>query len=459
MIYETLFRHLLFPAYERWVKRRATPACLRDLERTQWLPADRLEALALERLNALLAHAWAEVPALQERWRAAGLEPGPLASLADLGRYPVLGKADFKAAGEAMRARSWAGRTMRKTTGGSTGDPFAFEYTMDSYAWRTAAMWRGYAWAGARLGRRTAYLWGAAFDLEGMTGLRERLYHRAFNRKVFNCFSLSDEVFADYVAQMQAFRPEVIVAYVTPLGMLARWMVANGKRLPSVRAVVSAAEALDEPTRIAVREAFGIEAFNTYGCREFMLIGAECPAHDGLHATLDNLVVETVDDAGQPVRDRPGYVVVTDLHNHGMPFVRYRTGDVATLSSRACSCGRGLPLLEKIHGRELDLLRSRDGRLVPGEYIVYLCLGVTESVANYQVIQRDLDSLDVLLVPRGETVPEADLEKLRSGLRRAIGEQVSIRFELVKEIPLTRSGKRRVTQSFVGGLPGAGGGQ
>jgi phenylacetate-CoA ligase len=159
-MYQTLFRHLLFPVYEGVVLRRNTHVYLSEYERSQWLDRAGLEALQLRKLNALLAHCWRNVPFLQRHWAAVGLQPGPLASVAGLQRYPRLTKQQVTENYQDCIAADWRGRTMTKHSGGSSGQPFRFEITMDSYARRTALMWRSYAWGGAAIGTRTAYLWG-----------------------------------------------------------------------------------------------------------------------------------------------------------------------------------------------------------------------------------------------------------------------------------------------------------
>ena len=108
---------------------------------------------------------------------------------------------------------------------------------------------------------------------------------------------------------------------------------ARGCVPPAPRSVVVGAEKLHDFQRVTIERVFRAPVFETYGCREFMLIGAECEHHNGLHLTMENLHVELVDDAGAPVAPGvEGNVIVTDLTNLGMPFVRYATGDRAVAS-------------------------------------------------------------------------------------------------------------------------------
>ena len=454
-MYEFLFKHLLFPFYETTVKKRGTVRHLRELERSQWLSADALAALQLRKLNTLLDHAWREVPFLQQFWGDHGAPRGPLSHVSELVRYPVLTKDVVKAHYDGMVSTSWRGRTLSKTTGGSTGVPFKLEYTMDSYAARTALMWRGYRWAQADLGRRTLYLWGVPLGASKKTMQREAMFHRLYNRRMVNSFELRVDNAAEYIKAINGFQPKTLVGYVAPLVVLAEWIIRTGAKVHRPTAVITGAEALNEAQRLLIETAFGAPAFNTYGSREVGLIGAECAEKTGLHVSIDHMVVETVDDEGHSVSGRPGHVLITDLSNFGMPFVRYRIGDAATFSNVTCPCGRHLPLFSAVHGRTLDLIRTRDGRILPGEFFPHL-LKDFAFVQQYQVVQHNLDHLEVKLVPApGQPLDAGPYNEaqLMALLRQALGEHMRISVSFVDSIPLTPAGKRRATISHVVGLP------
>ena len=173
-----------------------------------------------------------------------------------------------------------------------------------------------------------------------------------------------------------------------------------------------------------------------------MLIASECEQRNGLHLTADHLVVELEALRPTPEGEQIGEVVITDLHNYGMPFLRYANGDMATANDQACACGRGLPLLRRVDGRKLDTLRTPAGHLLPGEYIVYAFLQVN-GVKQYQVVQRELETLDITLVP-GEGFGEPVLEQIRAEIAKVVGASVSIRFHIADAIAASPSGKHRV---------------
>jgi phenylacetate-CoA ligase len=440
-LYEQVFRRVLFPAYESGLRRRRTLAYLAGYERDQWLAPEQLRALQWQRLQRLLEHCGTHVPYYRRRWRELGVTAADIRSLDDYARLPVLTKAEIRAHAEEFEADGWRGRLLYKATGGSTGEPLRFGYTRESNDRRTAVMWRGYGWAGARMGRRTLFLWGGAVGQpHPLKQFKERLYHAAFARRMLNSFHMTDANLGRYADAIDSYRPEVIVGYVGPLVRLAQWLLDSGRRVARPVSVLGAAEALHDFQRELIERAFGCPAYNTYGCREVMLIASECEHRQGLHVNADHLVVEL-----HGAQAGPGEVLLTDLSNHGMPLLRYANGDMATAGDGTCPCGRGLPLLSRVDGRVLDAIRTPDGRLLPGEFFPHMLKDVP-GLKRFQLVQRDLDRLELSLVC-GEAFDDASLAYIRREVAKVAGERVGLECRIVDDIPLTPSGKLRVTVS------------
>src|SRR5439155_10265812 len=126
-----------------------------------------------------------------------------------------------------------------------------------------------------------------------------------------------------------------------------------GQRLPGLRAIQSIAEALTEEARASVEAAFGVPVKNLYSCMEAGYVASTCPEGHGLHVHAENVLLEVLDEQGRPCRPgETGRVVLTALHNFLTPFVRYEILDGATLGAERCPCGRGLPLLTGVQGRQ-----------------------------------------------------------------------------------------------------------
>ena len=451
--YEKAFSRVLYPLWESGLRRRHTLAYLADYQRDQWLAPEQIAALQWQRLKRLLEHCEQKVPYYRQRWREAGVAVADIRNLDDYAQLPMLTKADIRQHFDALQAEGWHDRVLTKATGGSTGDPLRFGYTRESYERRTAVMWRGYDWAGSRMGRRTLFVWGGAVGTPNrVQQFKDRVYNAAFARRVLNSFGMTEANMAGYADAIDDYRPQVIVGYVGPLVRLAQWLLDTGRRVAAPRSIIGAAESLHEFQREIIERAFGCPAYNTYGCREFMLIASECERREGLHVNADHLVVELQRHPGAPVTE-PGEVVITDLFNYGMPFVRYLNGDVATASDHVCSCGRGLPLLQRVDGRLLDAIRTPAGHLLPGEFFPHMLKDVP-GLVRFQVVQRRLDQLELSLV-RGPGFDEASLAYIRRELAKVVGDSLQLNVHFVDDIPLTPSGKWRVCISELPATPAA----
>lgn len=446
-MYGKLYRHVLLPLFDS-VKGRQTMALWRDAERTQWWSRHQLEELQLQSLKALLAHAWQTCPYYREDWTNRGLDPLQLTSLSDFQEWPQITRDVIRRNRLQMRTTADVKR-MSKATGGSSGEPLQFDLDSGSNDRRTAMTFRGYGWAGAAPGTKQLYIWGTPVGkLPGWKRMKMELHHRFDRHLILSCFDFTPAQMLRHFHRMNRYRPDVIVAYTNPLYEFARFLEQKGLQPVRPGSIVVGAEKLHDFQRELIERVFGARIFETYGSREFMLIGAECEHHCGLHLSMENLLVEVLDDEGNPTpAGQEGNVVITDLFNYGMPFIRYVNGDRAIAGFESCCCGRGLPLLRKVVGRQLDTLETPDGRKIPGEFFPHL-IKEFPAVRRFQVIQQKRDSITIRLVVEGG-LTLAERERLLHEVRRCAGTVVDVQLEIVDDIPLTNAGKLKVVVNAV----------
>lgn len=411
----------------------------RLLEEAQWWPRDKVLSYQWDELSRLLDHVFANVPYYQQKYRVAGAQRGDIRSLADFAQLPVLTREEIRESREQLRAVNVA-HVLPHATGGSSGVPTRFYFTLDSYDWRMAASQRAYSWSGCRLGQLTLYLWGAPVGhVPSLKKLKARAYHTLQRHEMINTFSQSPALWQRVYEWHCRRRPVLIVGYVASLEAYAGYLSQQGLTAPAPRAVITAAEPLTVDARRQIKDALKAPVFNTYGSREFMSIAAECDSHEGLHINTENLLVETT----LPPCEGASDILITDLHNYGMPFVRYSIGDVGFLDRSPCPCGRGLPRIRSIEGRTLDVLRTPGGRVVPGEFLPHLMKEFPE-IRQFQAKQLAIDRIQISAVL--DRPLSADHETLmQTELGRVFGPHVQVDFQRVDEIPRLPSGKRRVT--------------
>jgi phenylacetate-CoA ligase len=282
-------------------------------------------------------------------------------------------------------------------------------------------------------------LWGAPIGAVPKHKIWKARLHEALQRqKTFNTFCQTEELWSRIHAEICRSRPTAIVGYVSSLQQFAGFLGRTGRRIPRVIGVIAAAEPLIEDVRRGIEQAFEAPVYNTYGSREFMSLAGECECRNGLHINAENVVLEAGRDTGEPSN-----IVVTDLHNYGMPFIRYETGDLGNLKDGRCACGRGLPRLLGIEGRELDMLRTADGRIVPGEFFPHLLKEIPE-FAQYRVEQKDLNRI-VISAVMNRQLSGNSRELLDREIGKVFGAAARCDVQPVEEIPALASGKRRIT--------------
>jgi phenylacetate-CoA ligase len=260
------------------------------------------------------------------------------------------------------------------------------------------------------------------------------------------CALMSNERLDEVVAAIRTRKPKVLVTYSQAGAELARYIKQKQLRTWSDMPTICGAEQVTPRDHADLEDAFG-PVFDVYGCREVMMIAGECEVHDGLHVSMENLVVEIIVTEGG--RQRPacegetGEVVLTDLHNFAMPFIRYANGDVATAgSTRRCACGRTLPRIHSVQGRMSEIVHDGNGSAVSGVALSNVFYDVSSSVRQFQVIQHRDRSITIRVVPE-EDLPSTALAQIRGNASRMLA-GVDVRVELVADLPRTSAGKHHL---------------
>jgi phenylacetate-CoA ligase len=446
-LYGALVRHVLFPAWESGIRRRPTLARLGELRQLERVSLAELEAWQRQELAALLRHAYRNVPFYRRRFDAAGARPEDIRGPADLARLPLLTREEARASASERTSTAPPLPAIRKTTGGTTGEPLVIRYDADSEYWRQAIKLRGFGWAGWRIGDRALHYWGEYTRKRSLRQSGKERLDRAIRREHYvDCTPRGERAMDQVVEVIRRIRPRAIFCYAQAGAELARHIHRTGARSWETIPVVCGAERVWPADRAALEQAFGPAVFESYGCRETMLIATECHEHAGLHIQMENLIVELIGPDGAPVAPgEVGEVVLTDLHNLGQPFIRYANGDLAVMASAdACRCGRAHPRLASVEGRQTETLRDRDGHPVGGMVFNLAFSPMAEAVRQFQAVQHRDGSITIKVVPASGTSVSRDViaQVERSCARYLPG--VPVAFETVPDIPTTRSGKRRV---------------
>lgn len=445
-LYTSFVANILFPAQEAY-KGHTTLKVRKAMDDSQWWPADQLESLRVERLRRLLGLAGKHVPYYRDLFARQAFDPNAVTSTADLQKLPFLTKAIIRAEGDRMKSEIAQGLA-RFNTGGSSGEPLVFFISNERVSHDVAAKWRATRWWNVDIGDPEIVVWGSPIELTAQDKVRQ-IRDRLMRTELLSAFEMSETRLDEFITSIRKKRPAMLFGYPSSLSLIARHAEKRGIAMNDlgIKVAFVTSERLYDHQRDDISRVFACPVANGYGGRDAGFIAHQCP-QGGMHVTAEDIVVEIVDKEGNPVpQGTPGEMVVTHLATGDFPFIRYLTGDVAVLSTKTCSCGRGLPMLEEIQGRTTDFVVAADGTIMHGLAIVYPIRDIP-GIAAFKVVQESLQLTVVQIVPGpgcGSDV-EAIIER---GVKARLGESVIVSVKRVNEIQREKSGKFRYVISKV----------
>ena len=444
-----LYGKVLFPLYHLLKNDGVNRAC-QELQRNQWLSADELNRIQQRKLARLLSFAFQHVPYYRSLRILESGDVGKSVSPAVLRKLPILTKDLIRSNQTSLVSENLDGNALfDNSTSGSTGEPVRFYTDAFSRARRTAAEIRSDSLTGWQLGDPLVRLWGAPMDLRHSRTLRTKIRRIVSKSRTFDSADLSATTMDQYFLSIRKLGPRLLIGYPGPLEQFALHCESRGVALPTLTAIVSSAETLWPHQRLTIERAFRVPVFDRYGSREFGQIASECELHTGLHISSDRICLEILDDNGMPCPvGVPGRIVLTDLDNFGMPLVRYDIGDRGAIDlTQNCDCGRGLPFLERVEGRTMDIVQTPDGNKLGGTFWTLL-LRSRPGIRQMQVVQEAIDGVVINYI-RDEDLDSDTLMFFERRIKEACGQDFVVEFREQDSIQLTVSGKQRIVVSKI----------
>ena len=393
-----------------------------QLERSQWWQPTALQDHQLRQLKLVLRHALATIPYYSEAFRNLDVDNLGWAAFSAL---PRLQRSALQAEFDALSSRQCPkshGSVTPGQSSGSTGKPVRFLITSVSQLFWKALTLREHLWHNRDFAGKFSAIrvkiedghfpsWGPPVGEVFQTGPSVMLNVRADTAKQLEWLQRED--------------PDYLITHASNLGALAELSIKRGVKLPSLRQARTFSETLRPDLRDRVRDAWGVEVADVYSCEEAGVIALQCPLHEHYHVQSENLIVEVLHPDGRECKPgETGEVVLTTLHNFAMPLIRYRIGDYAEVGE-ACSCGRGLPVLKRILGRQRNMLTLPDGSQHWPSFPSALWL-TAAPIRQFRVIQTARNSLEVTYaMDRALTASE------EKALKEAIGERLGYAFNIV----------------------------
>lgn len=435
--FSNLHGRFIFPYVEK-KKKRSTCDFLSKLSRSETFSSPELESFQWERIKFILNHAYENTAFYRKKLQDESIHPSDIKSFEDFKRIPTITRDDLNNHLEQLLANNILEKNRHfATTGGSTGVATRFARDNFCLSIKKASEYRFNMWAGWNPGEKILAYWPAMTDFSDSPPrgiLKSSLYTRYL--KLF-AGKLNEKVLSEHLKYYNKFQPHLIRAFPSALQKFAEYIENSAKRPLSPKAIICVGEPLLNHQRTLFSKTFNCDVFNCYVSRECGNIACECQKHSGLHIAEELIYLE-IENKG---KGEIGEILLTDLWNIGMPFIRYRIQDAASWETSECSCGKKHKKIGINAARLSDFLISPvDGSYISGSSLTHYLLAEGPRVGRVKIIQDAADHIQVQLVGTAELNKNAE-KHIRSRLDTIFKAKMRVDFVYFDNIPLLTSGK------------------
>lgn len=447
------FQHLEFPILGTPINMAVTVA-LTQMENSQWWSADKIKEVQFKQLYQVITHAIHTVP----HYKTIPLPKSPEELLNNWHDIPVLERGDIGGEGENLvstKPPKGHGKITTQFTSGSTGQPIGVKNTELSRIFWRAFTTRDHIWHQRdpkwKLGHIRVAKKGQA-EYPGTKGMGwGSLKGKDALIKTGPIAGLNINATVEQHAEwLMRANPEFLITYPSIIQRLAEYCLKKGLRPTNLQQVETISEVMTDKVRALCHDAFGVKIVDLYSTRELGYLGLQCPENNHYHVQSEGVYLEVVDEEGKMCPPGlPGKILVTPLHNFAMPLIRYAVGDYGVMG-QPCSCGRGLPVLKSILGRERNRLRKPDGSY---RWIAISAKGYGEllsiaPIREYQIIQVSLNQLEINFAVEEDLSPE-QCDKISDWAQNQLHFPGEIIVKSHRELERSSNGKLELFKSLI----------
>jgi phenylacetate-CoA ligase len=420
-----------------------------QLEQSQWLTMEQIEAHQFRQLAQVVAHAADSVPFYRDRLSKLRSMDHDSIDLVGWRQMPLLRRSDVQRAGPTLYSTNGVhrhGESFPLVTSGSTGEPVATLGTEWTRLIWNAITLRQHIWHRRDLSCKFAAIrfqntpdglltktnhaetWGTATAGVVHTG-------PAVGIDIRNTI----DVQAEWLAREN---PDYLLTYPSNAMALAHHCLDHGLEVTNLRELRTFGESVDPRLGDVCRQAWNAPLVDSYSSQEVGYIALQCPSGDGYHIQSESLLVEVINEAGNPCEaSEVGRVVVTTLHNFAMPLLRYEIGDLAEVGP-PCKCGRGLPVLKRILGRERNMFRLPTGEKIWPDLTMdaEITAEAMAAIRQFQIIQKEVDRIEARLVVN-QPLDQHSENAMKDWLNQSLGYPFQIDIHYVDAIARNAGGK------------------
>lgn len=404
---------------------------LNKVLRNQWKKPKELEKIQNKMLRRIILHAYKNTVFYRRLWKKHNIDITSIKTVENLKKLPLISKLDLTKNYNQFLTTGLAKRMVMRTTSGTSGVGMKIPFDEKSWDYLEAIYLRSLLAAGYDPRKPLTYYWYTPF---------EKTIHAqlGFMKKILIPCRLTEE---QQIEILQKINPEYIYYFSSSIFSIAKKMKKEGIEL-TPKSVITHAEVLSNKMRKVIEDTFQTPVFDHYGTAEFVRVAWECDKKIGYHVDADSTVVEILDD-GEPVSSgENGSAVFTGMVNGVFPLIRYKIGDIFVASDEKCNCGRSLPLIKSIEGREKDMIVLKSGKTIYPKTIIDPLAGL-DAIYKFRVNYFGKNHFVINLVSfEGDSIEQM----IKSSLQKTIGENIKVEVELVEEISKGKTGKRELVK-------------
>lgn len=405
-----------------------------QLQNQQNMSVDQIEHLNWNKRKALLCYAYKNVPYYQLKYKSIGLHPNDIKNPEDYSLVPILTREEIRAHFDQIKASDINEKDVYlATTGGTTGEPL--KVLRDKRIPEHPMSWRLREWWGLKVGVNEGIVLRDT-NLSRKARLLNAISWYPAKRVRLDASAMTPESMEQFIDHFNKIQPPLVWGYVGGIDHLASYIEESDLFVASPKAIWSTAAPLSEIQRQRIERVFNAPVYEQYGCCEVFFLAAQCSVKDKMHRFHDIRHIEVVDEQGYLLGSgTEGDILITDLENYAFPIIRYFNGDRGKLISGSCACGINLPLMDKVKGRQSDMVYLPDGSSMSGEYLTTLFDDFPDAVKAFQVRQASDYSIKLFYVPSGN-INQLNhvLEVVRKTLEVKINNQVKLSIQATEQI-------------------------
>lgn len=393
--------------------------------------------------ESLVSYAMQNVPFYRRRYVESGFEIGDIGQEGWFEKLPVVTKQDLREHFEDFINPQLRKYLKVSTTGGSTGVPTKTGY--DGRIPEEVYSWRLQRWFGVNPWEDHAYVWRDTRSSK-IAKLKNVLLWWPTRHLKMDATFITEEGMSEFIRKYNRFKPAMLQGYVGAITQLAQFVVDRGLRVHSPKFVWTTSAPLPPSQRKLISKAFNAPVSDQYGSCEVRWIAAQCPECCGLHVNTEHVHIEFVDDGNEPVaKGEYGRTLLTNLEDTVFPLIRYENGDRGRWLNGQCPCGRTLPMIDSVKGRESESFGLPSGKTINGEFLTTIFDSDPDLVSGFRVVQHKDLSITIEYIPAGD---EQDIFRLIKSFAAKIGDDVRVDSKKVSTIPHDRGKLRFVVKEW-----------